>query len=319
MGNAISADLVERQGRSDMTSGDYRIDLPEGYSTFSYCKIGHNYQSHPLLQLDKLEELAIYMHEHEDFVFMNPEIENMNAAFNHTVFDVRENGVSEIFKRLGEQRTWVGINNIHKNAEYNAFLHEILAPYRQLLEEEQGKILDIRSHLFLSTPPSTTPFHFDKQNNIFLQLQGEKQMVLWDPYDKDVVSDRALEEYITANSRDRIKSAYCDELAAKGETFSLVGGEGVYIPSTAPHMVYTGKSEVSNELSISLAVTFYTQLTRYRARILQCNSMLRKLKISSVSPGMPPYRGNSVKAFLGSNYARFKKIAVGYQPPPWSY
>ena len=104
--------------------------------------------------------------------------------------------------------------------------------------------------------------------------------------------------------------------STQGETVSLVGGEGVYIPSTAPNMAYTGKGAVSNELSISLAVTFYTQLTRYRTRILQCNSMLRKLKISSASPDMPPYRGGSVKAFLGSNYARFKKIAVGNQPPP---
>ena len=76
---------------------------------------------------------------------------------------------------------------------------------RPVVEREQGTIFNVNGFIFISAPPSVTPFHIDRENNFFLQVQGQKKITVFDYMDRELVSGRAVEEFIVNRNLDRVR------------------------------------------------------------------------------------------------------------------
>jgi hypothetical protein len=97
-------------------------------------------------------------------------------------------------------------------------------------------------------------------------------------------------------------------------------GDGVYFPSTSPHMTRSDPSwtKPGNGVSVSIGVNFYTELTRKHAKVHQFNEVMRRLGMAPSSPGASPIV-DSLKAPIGHlvGMARYRKRKT--QPPPGAY
>jgi hypothetical protein len=125
-------------------------------------------------------------------------------------------------------------------------------------------------YLFISSPNSVTPFHVDRYSTLLFQLQGEKDVMIWDRHDRETVTSAELECLF---GLPHIKNpAYKGNAAARPEKVHLVKGEGVHIPFTSPHWVKNGC-----EVSVSLSFIFQTAASLEQANAHRFNYHFRKL------------------------------------------
>jgi hypothetical protein len=168
--------------------------------------------------------------------------------------------------------------------------------------------------IFISAPPSVTPFHIDRENNFWLQIRGRKVLTLWDHEDRLAVPQLGVEEFIVEHN---LRHVRLDEaVAARGTRYDVGPGDGVYFPSTTPHMTRSDRDWCTpgDGIAISIGVVFYTATTRRHARIHTCNAALRRVGLRPRHPGHSPLDG--FKATLGGAVVTAKKHLRGFVPPP---
>lgn len=86
-------------------------------------------------------------------------------------------------------------------------------------------------------------------------------MTLFDPNDRELVPASAVEDLIVDRSLQGVRLK--PELRGRGRNFDVGPGDGIYFPSPSPHMTETRSDWVrpGDDVSISLATTFYTSVT----------------------------------------------------------
>jgi hypothetical protein len=279
--------------------------------------LNHNFQHHPLMQLDKLQALADYLMPRKQCRFVKLGIQ-LDSDFTHYSEATDGRGLDEFFERIQEPKSWLALYNVEAHPEYQAFVEEVMDLVRPEIEREQGKISIVNGFIFISAPPSVTPFHIDRENNFWLQVQGQKRMTVFDCLDRDLVSGQAVEEFIVNRNLDNVHLQ--EKFIDRGCEFNVGPGDGVYFPSTSPHMTRTTEEWVTPGagISVSIGVVFYTEHTRAQAQIHQCNAVLRRLGFSPRPPGTN-VMVDGIKQPVGRALAAFKSRYRGYNPPPFAY
>jgi hypothetical protein len=297
--------------------GPYRIwadDLAE-FSTHRIAPLRHNFDQHPMLQLPQLAELAREMVPAGLCRFIVPGSTQSSEFFHQpTCFDGRD--VDEVFRRIEEPGSWIALYNVETVPRYRAFLDEVMDTVRPLVEHEQPNIFMVNGFIFISAPPSVTPFHIDRENNFWLQIKGRKAITVWDHNDRKIVPAKDVEDFIVYRSLDRVRLK--EEFRVTGRDLDRGPGEGLYFPSTTPHMTRTTTEWVvpGDGVSISIGVTFYTSVTRRYALVHQVNRALRRMGLDPTPPGRSAWR-DILKAPLGKAIvATQKRRSKKYVPPP---
>jgi hypothetical protein len=169
--------------------------------------------------------------------------------------------------------------------------------------------------IFISAPPSVTPFHIDRENNFWLQVRGRKSISVWDPQDREMVSQPDVENFIAFRSLANVTLR--DGLKERGLELDCGPGEGVYMPSTTPHATTSDTSWTSagDGVAISIGINFYTPLTRRHANVHAFNHLLRTLGLNPTYPGTSDTL-DKVKYLLGRTLVTARKLVRGYEPPP---
>lgn len=288
---------------------------PEDEASFSMdktCAIKHDFHQHPLMQLDELEKLANKLMPIGGCRFIKPGT-TIKSGFQHdgTPPDGRE--LSEVFRRLEEPGSWIALYNVERDPAYAGFVQEALGTVKHLIERQEPGMFSPQAFIFISAPPSVTPFHIDRENNFWLQIRGHKTMSVWNADNRHVVSGPDVESFIVTNSLEKVKLNDAYRPFALERDFAP--GDGVYFPSTAPHATTTDASWVKpgDGISISIGIVFYTSVTRRRANIHSANRVLRKLGMNPKFPGASPFDG--LKYALGRAVVTAKKRLRGIDPP----
>ncbi|MDE2150418.1 MAG: cupin [Gammaproteobacteria bacterium] len=229
--------------------------------------------------------------------FVRPGV-TQTSEFFHTPKVPDGRSIGEVFERIEQPGAWVALYNIQTEPEYRRLIDELIDSVRPVVEREQPGIFNPAGYFFISAPPSVTPFHLDSENNFWLQARGRKRMTVFDRCDRELVPASAVEEFIIHRSLDGVRLD--PALRHHGRDFDVGPGDGVYFPSTSPHMTSTTAewARPGDGVSVSLAITFYTAVTRQHARVHQCNRVLRRLGVEPRFPGQSRWR-DAVKAPLG--------------------
>src|SRR5205807_2542309 len=138
--------------------------------------------------------------------------------------------------------------------------------------------------IFITSPNAVTPYHMDHEKNFILQCLGKKKVYVWEPLDRDVVTERSLELFHTRHSRELV--LFRDELLPRAHALDFEPGMGAYMPSTAPHLVKNGPG-----VSITLSITYYTRAIRETKLLYKCNHTLRRLGLTPAPIGEAGVRG----------------------------
>ena len=292
------------------TGTPFKIDLDaqDRFSTSKICSLKHNFHQHPLLQLPALEQLARELDPLRQCRFVRPGI-TQASGFSHADHHPEGRSIEEVFRRIEEPASWVALYNVEVIPRYRALLGEIMDSVRSRVEQEQPDIFLETGFIFISAPPSVTPFHIDRENNFWLQLQGRKTMSVWSPADRSAVSAEAVEDFIVAHSLRNVR--FKEAFRPRSQEFDVGPGDGVYFPSTSPHMTRSEPDWAvpGDGVSVSFGVNFYTSATRRVARVHQFNRILRKgLNLSPAAPGQAPVL-DTLKAPLGRVVGAARRLA----------
>ena len=245
-------------------------------------KFRHNLPDSPLLNLEAIAALAESLptssvHYNCGSLSIGGEGERQSAA----------GSIGEAIREVGTSGSWAVIKNIEQAPEYAALLSDMLAELGPLIEPKTGKVLHPEGWIFVSSPGAVTPFHFDPEHNILMQLRGEKEMTVFPAGDPRFASDPAHEDFHTTGA---YELRWEEALAAHGQAFVLAPGDALFVPVKAPHFVQNGPAP-----SISLSLTWRSSWSFGEADAREFNRVLRRLGFDPAPPRRWP-KGNRVKA-----------------------
>lgn len=274
--------------------------------------IRHNFHAHPLLQLTELAKLANALAATNQCRFIPPDT-LQSSAFAHDPDSPQGLSIEEVFNRIEEPGAWVALYNIQTHPTYRTFLAEVVASFQALVEPEQPGIFGVDGFIFISAPPSVTPFHIDRENNFWLQISGRKVMSVWDHTDREAVSASAVDQFIVYGGLEEIRLT--EQVLCHSHNFEVGPGDGVYFPSTSPHMTRTDRSWVKpgDGVCVSIGVVFHTEVTRRVAHVHAWNLFLRQLGLSPRDPGHSRWR-DWIKSRFGHALIWTKAALRGYRP-----
>ena len=158
---------------------------------------------------------------------------------------------------------------VEQDPAYRALLHDVLAQLDPVVGPVTGKMLKMEGFIFISSPDAVTPFHFDPEHNILLQLRGRKTMTVFPPDDERIASGVSHETFHNGGHRNL---PWKDEFGAQGQAFHLTPGEAIYVPVKAPHWVKNG-----SEPSISFSITWRSEWSYQEADARGLNRLLLSL------------------------------------------
>ena len=312
MAGGSSTDALAAARPISGTSG-IQVDDALSFSTNGIHKLSHGYSQHPMLSLGRLQRLAESLYGAGQCRFM-PASWTRSEPF---VLDRESHdgrGIAQIFGEMEVAGSWIAIYNVEADPEYRRLLWDVMAGLTHLLEPGE-EVFDVRGFIFVSAPPSLTPFHIDRENNFWLQVQGRKRMYVWSHMDREVVAAPDIEDFIVHRTLTRV--LWRDSFRDRCIEFDCGPGDGVFFPSTTPHMTQSEPDWVrpGDGVSVSIGVNFYTNHTRRAAHIHNLNRVLRKLHLVPRFPGESPLL-DGLKYPVARGLFEYQKLFRGFKSPP---
>ena len=253
----------------------FAASYPEGAH-----KLRHDLAAHPLLELEALAALG-------------EALPPRSVEYNRGDLPIGVDGkpeanglaIGETIRGIARTESWAVLKNVEQHPAYAALLADLLGELEHEIVGKTGSMLKTQGFIFVSSPGAVTPYHFDPEHNILLQLVGNKAMTVFPAGHSPCAPDPVHETYHTGGGREL---TWHDELAEHGITFRLEPGEAIYVPVMAPHHVRNGP-----EPSISLSITWRSEWSFAEADARAFNKLLRGWGLDPRPPGRWPARNRS--------------------------
>lgn len=244
--------------------------------------VRHALAGHPLFGLEELVGLATRMRP------ADVEYNRGDLPLGIANDAVPGNGLSvaDTIRGIEENGSWLVLKFVEQDPAYAALLAETLAPLAAPVAARTGPMLRQEGFIFVSSPGSVTPLHFDPEHNILLQLRGTKAMTVFPADDDRIAASEAHEQFHQGTHHRNLP--WQDAHAAKGRVFTLAPGDGVHVPLMAPHFVRVG-----GEVSVSFSVTWRSRYSFREAEARGMNARLRRLGLNPRPPGRWPARNTA--------------------------
>jgi ribosomal protein L16 Arg81 hydroxylase len=258
--------------------------------------IRHRLSAHALFELERVLELGRAL---------PPEEIEYNAgdlAVNQDAALTPRNGLSvdETIRRIRECKSWMVLKHVERDEDYRRLLHGCLDQVREANPQQVGDMRQREGFVFLSSPNSVTPYHMDPEHNFLLQIRGKKTIYIWDPADRDVLSEETIERFYGGDPHRNMP--FQEAWQQRAQRFDLEPGDALYFPPTAPHWVRNG-----NEVSVSFSITFRSEAGDRRQRVYWVNHRLRKFGLRPSGFGLRPW-ADSAKNFAVQSAGRLRRL-----------
>jgi hypothetical protein len=270
------------------------------WSTFDPWRVQgplrHRVMEHPLLQWDALMELGKRLEPLGQFRTHTNQA-TAGTSFNDAPRLYRNrSSATDVIANLSDAKAWMSLLNVQTDPVYRGLVDEILDSVRPGIEKIDPGMSYRAGWIFLASPNTVTPYHFDTEHSFILQLQGHKTLYVWDPQDLEAASEHVRDRFHAFHDRSLL--VWREELRERAHKFRLEPGVGAYMPCTSPHLV-----ENDDNPSLTASFTFYTDSTRRSAGLHRMHARLRNLGVAPPPIGRHPaldaavyglYRGRHV-------------------------
>ncbi len=235
------------------------------------CVLKHGLRHHPLLELDALAELGAQLPE-------------ASVEFNRGDLPIGIDGkpdptgltIAETIRQVRESNSWAVLKNVEQVPVYEALLHDLLSELKAEITPKTGEMLTPQAFIFVSSPNAVTPYHFDPEHNILLQIEGSKVMTQFPAGDARYAPDETHESYHLGGPREL---NWNDSFAPAGKELAIGPGEALHVPVMAPHFVRNGPAS-----SISLSITWRSEWSYAEAGARCFNALLRRAGVTPAKP-----------------------------------
>jgi hypothetical protein len=250
---------------TDPTFGRDALDLLDAHYPSAPVTLRHRLADLPLLGIEALASLAGRM---------NPD--HMRSNLGDVPIEVDPEGVhratpgaADTIRAIGDNGSWMVLRHIQSVPEYGALVDSIAAELAPIVAPATGRMLNVDGLVFVASPGAVTPFHFDAEHNVLMQVRGSKTISIFPAFDETVASEQCHE---SLHLNGHMNLPWREEMAARGRDFRLSPGDSVSLPFKAPHWVKNGP-----EVSISLSVTWQSEWSYSEADARMMNIALRRL------------------------------------------
>ena len=140
-------------------------------------QLKHTLADHPLFKLEKLIELAKSMP--RDRI----EYSSGNVGIDQRPEDIPRIDLpaEDVIRQIETCNAWMVIKGVEADPEYRELLHGFLQEVSDAAGPDVEPFSDLQAFLFVSSAGSTTPFHVDAEENILVQIRGDRMAVVPEP------------------------------------------------------------------------------------------------------------------------------------------
>lgn len=245
--------------------------------------LSHGLVDHPLLTLDALVSLAARL----DPATVEYNRGDLPVGVDPNAAIGNGRSIEETIRTIEDNGSWMVLKFVERDPVYCALLDAALDELLPIVSPCTGAMLKREAFIFVSSPNAVTPFHFDPEHNILLQIRGSKTMTVFPADDESIVAGVEHERFHQGGHRN---TPWQDAFAVKGIAHTLTPGDAIYVPVKAPHWVQNGPAT-----SISLSVTWRSEWSYAEADARGMNHVLRKMGMQPKAPGRWPAQ-NKTKA-----------------------
>ncbi len=283
------ADTSGRRWLTDLPPLDSAHSTSRGQRTAPFQ---HAFASHPLLQIPALIELSRSLPPDQIRFHAAAMKEDTNFG---DVSSIPKAGATleDALARIEESGSWVQLNHIETVPAYRELIEAFLHEARPFIRVDRASMHRREGYIFVASPGSLTPFHCDHEPNFICQVRGRKDLYVWDPDDRVVLSQAQLESFHGLYSLATIQ--YRPALMGRARLFPLEPGNGAFVPQDAPHMVKTG-----DRAAVTLSISYF------RGR---CEAQARRLRDELPDPEAGVVGGRDAARLRTSAPGRFAQAA----------
>jgi hypothetical protein len=173
----------------------------------------------------------------------------------------------DVIRDLQDANAWLTLLMVEDDPGMAEIMNTYLDRLESGMSAKQGKQAKMRKRVafvFVSSPNSVTPVHFDIEHSLLMQVSGSKTVSVG-RFESDEVRRHEFDRYWDG-SHGRIETLQ-PEVAA----YTMTPGRGVYIPPGTPHWVHNGPG-----ISLSVTLTYFTAATVRENRVESFNAKLRR-------------------------------------------
>jgi hypothetical protein len=235
----------------------------------------HGLADHPLFTLPRLVELA--KSSPRDRIEYN----SGKVAVGARPEDVPkiDMDATGVISSIETANAWMVIKFVNEDKDYRALLESFVEAANLAAGKKPGDYSDLQGFIFVSSANATTPFHIDAEENILIQIKGDKSLRTFDNDDRALISEEAMEISPSKHRNQHYEEWY----ETRAMLHNLRPGDAVHMPYMVPHWVSTGAS-----YSISMAMTWKTPEVLCLNKIRLMNGTLRRLGLPQRPPGVSP-------------------------------
>ena len=194
---------------------------------------------------------------------------------------------ADVIRSIETAGAWMVIKYVNEDKDYRALLESFVEAANVAAGKNSGEYSDLQGFIFVSSANATTPFHIDAEENILIQIHGDKFVHTFDNSDRKLVSEEAMEISPSKHRNQHYENWY----ESRATLHKLKPGDGLHMPYMVPHWVSTGGSH-----SISMAMTWKTPEVARLNKIRLMNGTLRRFGLPQEPPGQSPLR-DAAKVF----------------------
>jgi hypothetical protein len=183
------------------------------------------------------------------------------------------NRPGDVIRDLRNANAWLTLLNVEADPSFAELMNTTLDKLEAGMVDTQGTMRKRVAFVFVSSPNSVTPVHFDIEHSLLMQVSGTK-VVSIGRFESDAARRHEVDRYWDG-SHGRIES-----LPPEVATYTLTPGRGVYIPPGTPHWVHNGP-----DISLSVTLTYFTAATVRENLVEDINAHLRRRHMHPREPG----------------------------------
>ncbi|MGA2349505.1 MAG: hypothetical protein ABSF70_03650 [Terracidiphilus sp.] len=269
-------------------------------------EFSHNLAGSPLFELSRLVDLA-----EKVATRRNPHLAGGDVYFNNGLIEAGEKPIRpempstaavDLIRQIDTAQAWIILKHVEREAGYSDVLEKCIRDILELSTRELlRKIKWFEAILFITSPNRVTEYHLDREVSWIFQIQGDKEIHVFDRADKEIVPDEELEVYWTADNR---AARYKPEFESRAIVFPMRPGTGVHIPINSPHWLRN-----KNNISVTLNVNFQFH-DQHWANLYKANYYLRRAGLRPHPPGAHPV-SDRVKSSVFTALQRAKQTVKG--------
>ena len=182
----------------------------------------------------------------------------------------------DVIRDLHQANAWLTLLNVEADPGMAELMNTQLDQLESGMIAKHGKRVKMRKRVafvFVSSPNSVTPVHFDIEHSLLMQVSGSKTVSIG-RFESDADRRHEIDRYWDG-SHGRIET-----LPPEEAVYTVTPGRAVYIPPGTPHWVHNGP-----DISLSVTLTYFTAATVRENRVEDFNSHLRRRHMKPREPG----------------------------------